>query len=201
MGRTFPAVEFERYADDIVIHCKSQEQSAQIRQALSQRLAECGLTLHPEKTTVVYCKDGNRRGLYPTKKFTFLGYTFQPREAQNRQTKERFIRFLPAVGSKAGKLFRTRLKATRLFQMHHLTVEELAHQLNPRVRGWYEYFSCYYKSALSHMSYWLDGCIIRWLRTKFQLNWKMATAFLHRLQRREPLRFAHWLYRFPGRAV
>jgi hypothetical protein len=79
MERTFPEVKFERYADDIVIHCETREQSEQIERVLAARLQECELSLHPEKTKVVYCKDESRKGWYPTKKFTLLGYTFQPR--------------------------------------------------------------------------------------------------------------------------
>jgi len=110
MERTFPEVKFERYADDIVIHCESEEQSEQIERALAARLQECKLALHPDKTKVVYCKDGTRKGWYPTKKFTFLGYTFRPRSAQNRGTKRIFTRFLPAVSTAAGKKFRSSLK-------------------------------------------------------------------------------------------
>jgi len=135
MERTFPGVVFERYADDIVIHCSTREQSEEVQQALVERLRECGLTLHPEKTKVVYCKDDNRRGRYPTKKFTFLGFTFQPRSAQNRTTKRTFTRFLPAAGTKAGKQFRARLKESGIFRARHRSLGLLAGKLNRRVRG------------------------------------------------------------------
>lgn len=201
MERNFPEVTFERYADDIVIHCESQEQSEQIERALAARLQECKLALHPEKTKVVYCKDGTRNGWYPTKKFTFLGYTFQPRRAQNQTTKRIFTRFLPAVSIAAGKKFRTSLQASRILQMRHLSLDELATQLNQRVRGWYEYFSHFYKSALYRMNVWLDDAIVRWLRNKYATNRKNAYQLLQRLGRTNPQRFAHWRFRLPGRAV
>jgi RNA-directed DNA polymerase len=201
MGRTFPETKFERYADDIVIHTTSKEQSEEIEKALNNRLAECGLTLHPEKTKVVYCKDGNRRGKYPTKKFTFLGYSFQARSAQNQRTKELFNSFTPAVSQEACKKFRNNLKEERLFKLHHLSLEELTNQVNPVVRGWYEYFQHYYKSALYRMNDWLDSAIVRWLRVKLRLTWKRASQLLQRLAKRNPNWFAHWHYRLPGRAV
>lgn len=201
MERTFPEVKFERYADDIVIHCETLEQSEQIERALAARLQECKLTLHPEKTKVVYCKDGSRKGRYPTKKFTFLGYTFQPRGAQNRTTKRNYTRFLPAVSTAAGKKFRKNLKESRIFQMRHLSLEEFAMQLNQRVRGWYGYFSHFYRSALYRMNDWLDCAIGRWLRNKYATNWHQAYELLTRLARQNPKRFAHWLFRLPGRAV
>lgn len=201
MERTFPEVKFERYADDIVIHCETQEQSEQIERALAARLQECKLTLHPEKTKVVYCKDGSRKGWYPTKKFTFLGYTFQPRSAQNRATKQAFTRFLPAVSTAAGTKFRKTLKESRIFQMRHLNLEEFATQLNQRVRGWYGYFSHFYRSALYRMNDWLDSAIVRWLRLKYATTWHHAQELLNRLARQNPKRFAHWAFRLPGRAV
>lgn len=201
MRRTFPGVLFERYADDIVIHCSCKEQSEKIQQALEQRLAECGLTLHPEKTKVVYCKDGTRETMYPTKKFTFLGYTFQSRSAQNSRTKRNFSRFLPAVSTEAGKKFRTGIRQSRLFTMAHLTLEELAHQLNPKVRGWYGYFSGFYKSALYRTNDWLDQAIVRWLRNKFRLTWHRSYLLLRYIAKKNPKQFFHWRFRFPGRAV
>ena len=201
MERTFPTAQFERYADDIVIHCESKEQSEQIKQALEQRLQECGLTLHPEKTKVVYCKDGGRKGWYPTKKFTFLGYTFQSRSAQNQATKSLFTRFLPAVSREACKKLRNKLKTSRVFQMRHISIEQLAAQLNPIVLGWYLYFSRFHRSALHRMNDWLDSAITRWLRNKFRLSWTRAQLFLIRLAKQQPKLFAHWPFRLPGRAV
>ena len=59
--RTFPDVPFERYVDDGVVHCVSQQQAEMLRDAIGQRIVEVGLKLHPDKTRVVYCKDSNRR--------------------------------------------------------------------------------------------------------------------------------------------
>jgi RNA-directed DNA polymerase len=201
MERSFPGVKFERYADDIVIHCRNKEQSEQIEQALHVRLEECGLTLHPEKTKVVYCKDDRRKGLYPTKKFTFLGYTFQPRIAQNEKTKRTFRGFLPAVGSDANKKFRDNVKRSRIFSMKHLNLDELSKEINPKINGWFGYFSHFYKSALCSMCSWLDFKIVQWLRSKFKLRWNKAFDLMLRIARQNPEQFVHWRYRFPRKAV
>jgi hypothetical protein len=74
MARQFPTVPFERYADDGVIHCVSERQARQVREAVARRLVEVGLELHPEKTRIVYCKDSNRRESYEHVSFTFCGY-------------------------------------------------------------------------------------------------------------------------------
>ena len=85
MQRNHPTIPFERYADDVICHCRSEEQARTLRASLETRFAECGLTLHPDKTKLVYCKDDDRRGDYPDHKFDFLGYTFRPR--LSRRTK------------------------------------------------------------------------------------------------------------------
>jgi RNA-directed DNA polymerase len=82
MARTFPDVPFERYVDDGVVHCVSQQHAEMLRDAIGQRMVEVGLNLHPDKTRVVYCKDSNRRGKFGNTSFTFLGYTFRPRRAR-----------------------------------------------------------------------------------------------------------------------
>ena len=97
MVREFPAVPFERFADDAVIHCVSESQARLVRDALARRLAEVGLELHPDKTRIVYCKDSNRRGDYEEVSFTFCGYMFRPRKAYNKRTGKTFTGFLPAV--------------------------------------------------------------------------------------------------------
>src|SRR5579864_2147983 len=61
MARNFPGIPFERYADDVICHCRTQAQATALRTALEERFADCGLTLHPEKTKIVYCKDQSRR--------------------------------------------------------------------------------------------------------------------------------------------
>lgn len=100
MAEQHADIPFERYADDIICHCVSEVQARALRDALGQRLTQWYLELHPHKTTIVYCKDANRRGSYPEQRFDFLGYTFRPRSSKNR-TGQLFVSFAPAVSAKA----------------------------------------------------------------------------------------------------
>jgi len=84
LARNHPEAEFERYADDAVIHCRSLQQAKDVLAALEGRMAEVGLRLHPDKTRIVYCKDANRKLGYANTQFTFLGYTFRARTARGR---------------------------------------------------------------------------------------------------------------------
>jgi RNA-directed DNA polymerase len=97
-----PSVAFERYADDGVVHCVSRRQAEYVLAALQKRMAAVGLQLHPDKTRIVYCQDGRRRGTHSHTSFTFLGYTFRPREVR-RAAGRKFTGILPANSKAALK--------------------------------------------------------------------------------------------------
>jgi len=84
MIREFPGVQFERFADDVVVHCVTERQAHQVREAIGRRLADVGLLLHPDKTRIVYCKDYKRHLDYDQVTFTFCGYEFRPRKAYDK---------------------------------------------------------------------------------------------------------------------
>ncbi len=110
--REYPGVRFERYADDIsiIIHCNSHTESLKIMEAIRVRMAEYGLTLHPDKTKIVYCKCKGRRENYPEVTFTFLGYEWKPRKAKDRNGKGNFTAFTPAISTKAKHKIRDKIK-------------------------------------------------------------------------------------------
>jgi len=102
MKRTCPLIPFERYADDIIAHCVSEQQAKWLKVKTEERLSQCGLELHPQKTKIVYCKDDRRKGQHQNERFDFLGYTFRPRGAKRRNG-GLFICFCPAISDKASK--------------------------------------------------------------------------------------------------
>jgi len=135
LTRTFPAVTFERYCDDAVIHCASEAQARQVRDALAQRLAAVGLELHPDKTRIVYCKDGTRRRNHKHTSFTFLGFTFRARKARGKNGRN-FTSFLHAISNDALNKVSGEVRRWRLHLRTGHTLTELAHASNPIVRGW-----------------------------------------------------------------
>ena len=101
MARQYPGVAFERYCDDVVIHCRSEGQAHRVREAVAERLDACGgLQLHPGKTRVVYCKDGKRRGSCQHTSFVFLGYGFRVRKVKTKRG-DYFFSFNPAISDEA----------------------------------------------------------------------------------------------------
>ena len=194
LARQYPQAPFERYADDAIVHCKTEREAQEVRAALTARLAECGLELHPEKTKVVYCKDDSRRRSYPNEKFDFLGYTFQPRRSKNRKDKY-FINFSPAVSDKAVKAMREAIRSWKLPGRSDKALEELSRMFNPLVRGWLQYYGRYYRSALYVPMRQLDRALARWASRKYKKlrgHLRRATHWIARISRREPSVFAHW---------
>ncbi|MGI5133935.1 MULTISPECIES: group II intron reverse transcriptase/maturase [unclassified Streptomyces] len=148
MAREYPGVPFERYADDGVVHCVSEGQARKLREAIANRMREVGLRLHPDKTKIVYCRDGNkRRRPYGQTEFTFLGFTFRARKAIDRNG-ERFTSFLPAISKESSKKISGEVRQWRLHRQIGRTFAELARAINPIVRGWMQYFGAFYRTAL-----------------------------------------------------
>ncbi len=194
MRREFPTIPFERYADDIVCHCRSEAQANYLKGALERRLAQCGLELHPEKTKVVYCKDGDRTGEYPVTSFDFLGYTFRARRSKNWKGKY-FVNFSPAVSGKAAKAIRREVRGWKLPCRSDKSLNDLARMFNAAIRGWVNYYGAYYKSALYPTLRHIDRKLVRWATRKFKSlrgHRRRAECWLRRIARRDGALFAHW---------
>ena len=194
MAREFRAVPFERYSDDIVVHCVSERQARYVQAAIARRLAEVGLELHPDKTRLVYCKDSKRRGTYENTSFTFLGYTFRPRKAFNKKTAEAFTGFLPGVSRAKLTQMSRRVRAWRPLRLTTNTLDDLARGTNPVVRGWLAYFTAFYPTAVTPVRMRLDRALMRWARRKYKRlsSDERARRWLAGVRQRVPGLFAHW---------
>ena len=194
MQRKFPACPFERYADDAIIHCDSENQARQLLNMLRQRFAECRLELHPQKTRIVYCKDANRQGNYSEVQFDFLGYTFRPRGAMNRSGKM-FVSFIPAVSAKAIKAMQSVVRRWKLSHRGDLDLEALVQWLQPVVRGWVDYYGRFCPSHLYRALRMVDGLLVRWALRKYtgrRKHAEWAWAWLKRLRSKQPTLLSHW---------
>jgi len=128
-------VQFERFADDVVVHCVTERQARQLREAIGRRLADVGLLLHPDKTRIVYCKDDKRHLKYDQVTFTFCGYQFRPRKAFDKRRSRSFTGFLPAVAP--GKLtdISRKIASMRLHRRTNTTLDAIAKEVNPGPRS------------------------------------------------------------------
>jgi RNA-directed DNA polymerase len=194
MARTYPHIPFERYADDIICHCKSAEEARALWSALADRFAACKLVLHPQKTKVVYCKDANRRGDFLNQSFAFLGFLFRARKALGKGGRP-FAGFLPAASPKA---LTSISRAIRRWALHHhsdKSLQDLAKMYNPYIEGWINYYGQFYRTQLRTTLKRIDVYVIRWARRKFKRlrhKTKGARDWFEWLRRANPTLFAHW---------
>jgi RNA-directed DNA polymerase len=197
LEREFPAVTFERYADDAVVHCATERQAREVLAALEQRMAEVGLQLHPDKTRIVYCQDGKRRRADCAETaFTFLGYTFRARNAPNRDGTSMFTGFLPAVSKDALKKMSEEVRSWRIHLRTATELQDLAAWINPIVRGWMTYYGRYYRTALDRLLKRINTYLVRWAQRKYKRlrPFRKALRWWARLTERQPRMFAHWAW-------
>jgi RNA-directed DNA polymerase len=195
MTRTFPSAPWCRYTDDGLVHCRTEQEAQAIKTALSVRLAECHLELHPTKTQIVYCKDANRRGVYPTTKFDFLGYTFRPRSAKNSRRNCLFVGFSPAVSSAALKSMRQTTRRLNIRNRTDLSLDEIAQRHNPVLRGWLNYYGRYCPSAMSPVLRHFNMSLVAWAMRKYRRlkgHRGRAGRFIEGIAKRQPDLFVHW---------
>jgi len=194
MRKQFPDLQFERYCDDAVVHCVSEQQALLVRDAIAGRLAQCGLEMHPAKTRIVYCKDADRRATYANERFDFLGYTFRPRLSKGKAGKF-FVNFLPAVSNEAVKAMSRELWSWRINCRSDKSLGDLAHMFNKVVQGWINYYGRFYKSRLYPLLRRMNEYLVRWAKRKYKRlhgHTRRAKRWLVRVARREPKLFAHW---------
>jgi RNA-directed DNA polymerase len=194
MAREFPGVRFERYCDDAVVHCASERQARQVRDAIAGRLAEVGLELHPDKTRIVYCKDDDRRDDHEVTSFVFLGYEFRPRLAKSKYGKH-FVSFLPAVSKEAMKAMGAEIRSWHWAKRSDKSLGDLALMFNSIVQGWVNYYGRFYRSRLLSFLRRLNRHLVRWACRKYKRlkrRERRAMAWLAEIARRSPRLFAHW---------
>jgi RNA-directed DNA polymerase len=195
MRRNYPAIAFERYADDVICHCHSEKEARRLLEALQERFASCGLQLHPQKTRVVYCRDSNRRAEFSAVQFTFLGFSFRPRMARNARGVI-FTNFLPAVSPQALLRMRARIRSIGLPSLVHFSIEKVAKIVNPVLRGWIQYYGRFYKAELiAKLYHYLDDRIACWLRQKYKKlrgHRLRSWLLLDQIRKLRTDLFAHW---------
>jgi RNA-directed DNA polymerase len=194
MRRQMPSVRFCRYADDAVIHCKSEAQAQLVLRKLETRLKECGLELHPDKTRIVYCQDINRRGTYPTVQFTFLGYTFRPRKAVDKYGRV-YVNFSPGVSREALTAMRQTVRGWHLQLMNDKELNDLSNMFGPVLRGWSNYYGRFYPSAMRPLWRHVNNYLVRWMQRKYKRLARgiiRAARALGRVAERAPGAFVHW---------
>ena len=195
MNKHYPPLLWCRYADDGVVHCKTEKEAQEVKTQLEERFKKCALELHPEKTKIVYCKDGLRKGSYPETRFTFLGYDFRRREAKSQKTGRVFLNFAPGVSKEAAKSMRAKVRQSGMRLRSETSIQELAAEYNPILRGWIEYYGQYYPTALNPVWTHFNRSLVKWAMCKYKkLRGKKtkASVFIQKIMKTQPELFVHW---------
>jgi group II intron reverse transcriptase/maturase len=195
MTREHPDLPWCRYADDGLVHCRTEAEAVAIQATLAARLAECQLEMHPEKTKIVYCKDGKRRGTYPNTKFDFLGYGFRPRVVKDRKSKRLFTSFGPQVSASSLKAMRQKVRELKLRKHTHIRLADVARKLNPLLQGWLNYYGRFCPSAMSPMWNYINATLIAWVMRKYKRyagRKTQASQMIGSIATKRPRLFVHW---------
>lgn len=187
MERNHPEKPFERYADDIVVHCKSEKQAIYMLGQINRRMKECKLMLHPEKTKIVNLR-GNAQKHYP-KGFDFLGFTVRP-GAYNH--KGRIIAMPGIFVSRKSKT--SILQKFRDMNIHkrRTTLESIAKAINPVISGIINYYHKFQRKDMRSVWNSLNARLQKWVKWEKDLSKKKAMRYLQTKCKQNPTLFAHW---------
>lgn len=194
MKRNYPQVPFVRYADDGLLHCRSEREAVYLEKVIGERLRSCGLELHPDKTKIVYCRDANRKGRYPNIQFEFLGYAFRGRLARSKRGRC-FNSFSPAISRASAIRVRQQMRSWTLSRWTNADLEDIAKKVNASLRGWWNYYGVFFASAFKRVLSHLNGILVKWVVRKyrrFKGSRLKAKKWLRRLSEREPNVLFHW---------
>lgn len=192
LSRNYPTAAFVRYADDVVIHCYTEEQAKQVLEAVEKRLAEVKLRIKPEKTHIVYCKNWKRKLKYEKTKFDFLGYSFQPRTRMGNNG------LFTAFTGEMSQNNRVRITESLSLIVHsrktHLEIWDFTAELNAKMRGWANYYGLFSKDKLKWIAFMADNRLLKWMRNKYRINTTKAVKLLKTMKKETPELFYHWKF-------
>jgi hypothetical protein len=186
-------IQFERYADDIICHCRTEQEATELQSLLTQRFKQCGLQLHPDKTRIVYCKSWKHKADYARISFDFLGFTFRPRLIKTRQGKK-LVCFLPAISQKAAKRIRTEINGWSWLKWQQGDIKDIIRFSQSKLRGWMEYYGKFGRSAITNVLFHFDMKLSRWAKRKYKKLKTLIQAAkrVNAFRRRNRRLLAHW---------
>lgn len=191
----YSQISFVRYADDAVIHCRSKSEAEEVLQSINERVKSCNLELHKDKTKIVYCKDYRRHEKFDKVSFDFLGFTFKPQSLKSRREDGLFLGFGMSISNDSRKKIVANISKTRIHRWSIATIEDIAELLNPRIRGWVNYYGKFCKWDLNQTFRRLHWRLAKWLINKYKrLKGNLWKAFriLEKIHKSKPNLFVHW---------
>lgn len=191
----FPQISLVRYADDAVIHCRTKSEAEEVLKAINDRVSECKLELHKDKTKLAYCKDYRRKGKFSNVKFDFLGFSFHPKSLASKREEGRFLGYGMTISRDSRKKIVSSISKTKFSRRTTANIEDIANLLNPKIRGWINYYGKFCRRELNQIFRRLNWRIPKWLLNKhkrLKRSLKKAYILLRTIYKSQPNLFAHW---------
>jgi group II intron reverse transcriptase/maturase len=193
LTKNYPNCPFVRYADDMIVHCSTKEEAEFMLFKIKQRLNECKLELSEAKTKIVYCKDYRRHEIGNEIKFDFLGFSFQPRTKISKFTGRPFLGFECGLSRKARKKIIADIRSFNVLKISTIDIEQIALELNPKLRGWINYYGKFRRGELHKLFKVLTHRILKWVKKKFKMtSVRKAFTWLKNEMKDKTILFAHW---------
>ncbi|WP_199233774.1 group II intron reverse transcriptase/maturase [Pedobacter sp. HMWF019] len=191
MQKNYPDIMFERYCDDIIVHCDYKRRAIQLKRTIAERFEGCKLEMNVDKTQIVYCKRPGNKGriVHEKSSFDFLGYTFKPRLWATPYGMA--VLTMPTMSTKAKKRI---AKEIRDWKLHFTTgtIQRLARIINPKTRGWINYYCEFGKWGTTGLWRDLNFKLTRWVMGQKGIGFRRAHKWLKRVYAVQPNLFAHW---------
>jgi RNA-directed DNA polymerase len=197
-GIKYPTLCFVRYADDLVVHCNSQQEAEEVLAGIKKRLAECKLQLNETKTKIVFCKNANRKGRFGTVKFDFLGFSFQPRPASTKDGKM-FLGYDCSISINSEKKIAEKLRKSNFHRWTGSDITRIAKEFNPKIQGWINYYGKFRKYNLMRIFKLFNWRLIKWAVNRykrFRNSMYKAGRWIRQIAKSYPGIFVHWQHGF-----
>jgi len=193
LDKQYPDLSFVRYADDIVVHCRHELEAKEVLEAIRKRLQECSLELNEKKSKIVYCAVYKRQKLDYSAKFDFLGFSFQPRTIKLKGNTFKLTYDCAISQSSKSRIVEV-LNKTKLHKRSELSITEIARELNPKLRGWINYYGKYNKREFTRVLRIFSFRLMKWALNKYKNLGGIKTGFqwLNKCRKENPNLFAHW---------
>ena len=187
MDKNHPEKPFERYADDVVVHCKTEKQAIFVLKQIEVRLRECNLTLHPEKTKLVNLR-GRSEKKYP-KGYDFLGFTIRPHWSKINGR----LLLMPSIfmSNKSKSRVLEKFKELNLHKQRK-PIEAIASRLRPIIQGIMNYYCKFSTNHTRIIWYQLNARLLKWVKWEKGLYKMASIRWLQKKYKESPLLFPHW---------
>lgn len=190
----YPEVPFVRYADDIIIHCRREEEAKEVLAAIQERMKSCKLQMNTEKTKIVYCQDYRREKKAYSKRFDFLGFRFQPRSVKSNRG-GMFLGYDCAISPESERRITQHWKSLKIDKWCTQTLQDIANVMNPKLRGMIRYYGKFKIWELERIVRRFNFRLAKWALNKyrrFNESYKKAYEWLKQIRKYYPNLFYHW---------